>query len=374
MAFVLSFRVACAALVAFATSISISPSSFADQSERTGPPVEQSTPHVRTGFVEIAPGQSLFIDYRLPRDGKPTIVLVNGLTYRTGSGSWEKFANALQAMGFGVLMWDPVGQGQTLLRYGAPKDAVDYRDQVRDMKLLLDKVGLTGPVHLVGLSYGGALAMEFAVTAPTRVASMTLMAPYTAPLESQDILIKMQIAVTRALFPFNPATDSELYDFFLRALVYGTYPSAEPIVLENPYKLEATFRLAQGVRSFLARDYVNALPAGSLHLLIGGRDQYIAPKVLDDFWVSVPEAARMSRIYIEGAEHKIPEAVPEFSAELVRMIVERNERLSGGRTFVASPARGSLRETDGRGRGAEFSTRSAQAGGPQCRNYFARAR
>ncbi len=40
-------------------------------------------------------------------------------------------------------------------------------------------------------------------------------------------------------------SDDDLYDLFLHQIVYATYPQAEPIVLENPFKLEATYRLVQ---------------------------------------------------------------------------------------------------------------------------------
>ena len=64
------------------------------------------------------------------------------------------------------------------------------------------------------------------------------MAPYTQPLKGQDDWIKQQISVTRMQFPFNPYSDEQLYDYFLRQICFSTYPSLEPIVLENPYKLE----------------------------------------------------------------------------------------------------------------------------------------
>jgi pimeloyl-ACP methyl ester carboxylesterase len=134
-------------------------------------------------FVEIAPNRSLYVDYIRAQPGKPTVALVNGLTYRTGPGCWENFANALKKRGIGVFMWDQRGMGQTLLREGWPEGPIDYRDQVADMRAVLDKVGLSGPQHIVGLSYGGGEAAYFAATSPERIASLTLMSPYTEPVE-----------------------------------------------------------------------------------------------------------------------------------------------------------------------------------------------
>ena len=170
--------------------------------------------------------------------GKATVVLLNGLSYRLGC--WDDFTSALRQyadQGIGILRYDAMGQGETLLKYAPALAPFDYRDQVEDLHLLLDVLRVPQPTHLVGLSYGGALALSFSILHPKQMTSMVLMAPFVAPLESQDEWIKIQIAQTRILFHFNPATDDELYDFFLRNLAYATYPSAEPIVLENPFKL-----------------------------------------------------------------------------------------------------------------------------------------
>ena len=303
---------------------------------------------VRTqGFVGIAPGRSLYVDYIRPAEGMPTVVLVNGLTYRTGAGCWEAFANQLESRGYGVFMWDPVGMGQTLLRDLAPVAAIDYRGQVNDMSLLLDRVGIAGPLNIVGLSYGGGLAIAFAASVPaSRIGTVTLMSPYTERVAGQENWIQKQIAQTHALFPLNPASNADLYDYFLRAVVYGTFPSVEPIVLENPYKLEAVFRLSQGLESFDASEYVGRLPASSIHLLIARQDQYIANGVLDAFWETIPLAARLSRLYVEESEHKIPEAVPAFAASLMDLILNHDQALSGGRTFTASPSQNTLQEID----------------------------
>lgn len=295
------------------------------------------TGHLK-GFVKIREGRELYVDYIRPAAGRPTIVIINGLTYSTSS--WDSFTYALYGDGLGILRYDPMGQGRTLLKYAPATAAFDYKEQVDDLRLLLDKLKITAPAHFVGLSYGGALGMYFSTLYPERVASLILMAPFVAPIEGQDQWIKMQVSQTRVMNPLNPATDDELYDYFLKLIVYSTYPYAEPIVLENPYKLEATFRLVQGVRKFLAKDVVAKLPNDKVHLMIARKDQYLENSVHDAFWASLKPRTKGSRIYIEGSEHKIPEAVPRFAAAWVKLIANGDARLQHDTTWVGVPWNG----------------------------------
>ena len=143
----------------------------------------------------------------------------------------------------------------------------------------------------------------------------------------------MKIDLTRTFQPWNTATDAELYSFFLKMIVYGQYPLTEPIVLEHPYKLENVFRMTEGTKSFRASDYVARLPAGKVHLMVADKDQYIPAPILDAFWTSIPKAARASRIFVENSEHKIPEAMPHFSAEWIKLIIAKDKRLQDGTTW-----------------------------------------
>lgn len=282
-------------------------------------------------FVKIRSDRELFVDYIKPAAGKPVIVLLNGLTYRTGI--WDAFVNELKGDGLGILRYDPMGHGKTMVKYGYPSEAIQADDQVKDLHSLLSALSIKKPVHLLGLSYGGAIGTMYAVKYPKKVASLILMAPFTKPLDSQDQQIRLHIAQTRFMFPFNNATDDELYDYFLKQIIYATYALAEPIVLEHPYKMESTFRLVQGVRKFKASDVVNQLPDASVHLIVADKDQYIEPKILEDLWTQIPKRSRLSRLFINHSEHKIPEAMPNFSAEWVKLIVNGDERIQDGRTW-----------------------------------------
>jgi pimeloyl-ACP methyl ester carboxylesterase len=292
------------------------------------------------GFVKIAEGRELYIDYIEPAPGKPIAVLLNGLTYSTRQ--WDAFTHELEGNGLGILRYDPMAMGQTLLKYGAPIAPVQYRDQIADLQALLNTLGITQPVHVVGLSYGGALALQFGHEHPDRVASLIIMAPFIAPLEQQDNWIRLQVQQTRLLYPWNDATYDDLYDYFLKINIFTTYPMVEPIVLENAYKLEATFRMVQGIRRFVAKDISKFQPNVSVHLVVGKQDQYIDNKIHEDFWKLLQPGTQASFMYMRLTDHKIPESSPRFAALWVRAIIEGNPNIGGGRIYTGNPYSGEV--------------------------------
>lgn len=296
------------------------------------------------GFVAISSQRSLYVDYVEPQAGMPTVILLNGLTYSTLQ--WERFAQTLLAKGVGVLRYDPYGMGQTLLRYAPVLAVIPIEDQIRDLNSLLQTMNIKGPYNLAGLSYGGGLAAGYAAAYPSKINKLIMMAPFTRPLDGQDTWIKAQIWATRQMFPYNQYSDEELYDYFLHQIVYATYPSAEPIVLENPFKLEAVYRLAQGIRHFNTEVLADRLPAGTVHLMVARQDQYIPANVLEDYWNKIPSDAKVSRLFVNGSEHKMVEAVPYFTASWVYEILMGNSQISGGKTFEGYPLLGEVVSED----------------------------
>lgn len=287
------------------------------------------------GFIKVRPDRELYVEYVKAQPGRPTVVLLNGLTYSLRQ--YDAFANRLKERGLGVVRFDFDGMGKTLLRYIPSVSPYMWDQQAKDLKALLVAMKIARPYNLVGLSYGGGIQTAFATLFPNDVKNLVMIAPYTEPLKSQDTWIRSQVQATRATFPANPYSDDDLYDFYLRQYVYGTYPSAEPIVLENPFKLEAVYNLVRGIRRFLPIEEAHKLPAGTVHLMVAVSDQYIPKEVLENFWSRVPASARMSRIRVYQTEHKMPESIPDFTAAWVNFILKGHPLLGGGRDFEGYP-------------------------------------
>ena len=299
------------------------------------------------GFIEIYEGRELYIEYKAPAEGHPTVVLLNGMTYSTKD--WSRFVAQFKERNpnAGVLAYDMYGQGKTLIKYAnemffaslnPDRGRIAYTDQANDLRLLLKKLAPNGPIHLAGLSYGGGIAQQFLNdfqgSLEEKLESIILMAPFMEPLKNQVEWIEKQIYWTRVYQPWNAWSDEALYDFYLRVLVYSTYPAAEPVILETPYKLEATYRLAQGMKDFDGFKYLDNFPARKVHMMVPTEDEYISQEGFKVYWDEMPEEARASLLFVEGGRHKLPEELPGLTVEWIsRLIYDEQGNYKKGLTY-----------------------------------------
>ncbi len=119
---------------------------------------------VERGHAEI-PGTRLY--YETAGTGQP-VVLIHAfmLDTRTWDAQFEAFSQRYR-----VTRYDVRGFGRSEVpRAGEPYSHAD------DLAALLAQRG-SGPAHVVGLSMGGRIALDFAVTHPERLRSLTLIDP-----------------------------------------------------------------------------------------------------------------------------------------------------------------------------------------------------
>jgi pimeloyl-ACP methyl ester carboxylesterase len=108
-----------------------------------------------------------------------TIVLLHA--GGTSSGHWCKVVPLLQDR-YRVIAPDLIGFGET--DPWAGNCELTHDDQVDLVRGIMHWAG-TGPVHLVGHSYGGAVAMRLALAHPEQIKSLVLIEPVLNPLLPQ---------------------------------------------------------------------------------------------------------------------------------------------------------------------------------------------
>ncbi|MCC6316970.1 MAG: alpha/beta fold hydrolase [Gemmatimonadaceae bacterium] len=110
--------------------------------------------------------------YRLDGpDSGARVLLAHG--FSVPSYIWDSTATALAGAGFRVARYDYYGRGWS----DRPDIAYDPDLYDRQLSQVLDSLGWTEPVHLMGLSFGGPVTAAFTARHPERVRSLTLVDP-----------------------------------------------------------------------------------------------------------------------------------------------------------------------------------------------------
>lgn len=100
--------------------------------------------------------------------GAPVLVFVNGLTQY--SSLWDTYAAHFAGRGWRVVRFDMIGQGDS----DKPALGVTFEDHWRTLEAVLDAAGIER-AHVVGISFGGVVATQFACERPERCASLIAM-------------------------------------------------------------------------------------------------------------------------------------------------------------------------------------------------------
>ncbi len=234
----------------------------------------------------LAPGQFVqlpdgFTHYELagPPD-KTVVVLIHG--FSVPLFLWDQTFAGLVDAGFRVLRYDLFGRG-----YSDRPDVV-YNQALFDRQLreLLDALGFTAPVNLVGLSMGGAIAVGFTAQHPERVRALALLAPAGYPTPASRMFWMMRI----------PGLGEWLFDRFGEKLIVGGlakdfYTRDKVAELAARYRVQMQYQgfrrallstLRHGPISTMADAYRAVGKQTCPVLLIWGRDDRTVPFALSE--------------------------------------------------------------------------------------------
>ena len=161
------------------------------------------------------------------RSSRATVVLVHGLLTDSLASYYFTVAPSFAADGLDVIMYDLRGHG----RSDRPSGGYSVDDNIADLEALLERLKVTGPVHLVGNSFGGTIAFGYAVRHPERVASLSL-------IESE---------------PATPAWASKLRGILGRVVHELAHNESDAVTWIAAHRGHNTARLARGAAR-LARE------------------------------------------------------------------------------------------------------------------------
>ena len=168
-------------------------------------------------FADGQPCRMAYMDVppRGPANGR-TAVLMHGKNF--SSDYWTDVIDHLAERGYRVVVPDQVGFNKS------SKPDMDYSfDGLSANTLsLLDALGVSGPVDLVGHSTGGMLAVRFALLHPDRVRRLVL----EDPIGLEDYRVAIPPQTTETLAAAERRQTRESYRAFI-ARYFVVYPAAK---------------------------------------------------------------------------------------------------------------------------------------------------
>lgn len=275
----------------------------------TAEPMSLNIDHVpRSGTVHTN-GQDLY--YEIHGNGPP-LVLVMGIGY--DSSLWTLQQVPVLSSRFQVVLLDNRDAGRSS-RAAHPYTIADMADDVAG---LLDALDI-GRSHLLGLSMGSMIGMEFALRHADRLDRLVLAGPGTAPARSAVDPIFIWNWV-KAHDPSGKVFGGQQFTWlFSNAFLRNQQAVQKTIALlasnPNPVEPEAYDRQAQAYLHFDALDRLSSIKAPTL-VIVGEQDLLTPPWVAREVADAI-HGARFELVTGEGSSHLVPLERPEDFNQLV---------------------------------------------------------
>lgn len=240
----------------------------------------------------------------------PPMVLLHGFV--GDSREWRRQIDDLSDE-FTVVAWDAPGSG----RSSDPPETFRLADYADCLAMFIDALGLARP-HVVGLSFGGALALELYRRHPTIPRSLVLASAYAGwagSLPDEIIAQRLEQTLQAADWPPDQRVRSMIPTMFSGS------PPAEPVEAFKEIMLEIhPAGLRAMARSLAEADLRDILPRITVPtLLLYGDEDVRAPlTVAQDLHAKIP-ASRLA--VMPGVGHMSSvEAAERFNTEVRRFL------------------------------------------------------
>ena len=262
----------------------------------------------QSGTVQ-ANGQELY--YEIHGDGPP-LVLVMGIGY--DSSLWTLAQVPALSTQFQVILVDNRDAG----RSSKARQPYTIADMADDLAGLLDALGIQR-THLLGLSMGGMIALEFALRHGDRLDRLVLAGTGAAPARSAVDPIQIWSWVKANDATGDVFGGQQFVSLFSTAFLrnHEAVRDTAELLASNPYPMspEAYGRQADAYLQFDALDRLAAITAPTL-VVVGEQDLLTPPWIAREVADAIP-GARFEVIRGEGSSHVVPIERPDDFNRLV---------------------------------------------------------
>ena len=264
-----------------------------------------------------------------PKDA-PAYVFVNGLTQY--AELWTPYREALINRGFRVATFDLLGQGGS----DKPELFISQGDQVEALRLLIGELG-DGPVFLSGISFGGLIALRYAVEHGERLAGLVPMSAF-AELSPQLLLLGNALRTGLILGGTGYLQDlllpMNLSDSWLKPLL-GNLDA----VKRQGWLINDVYALQNLMESFLDfQPLTPLLPSiKTPTMILNGEFDFLTPRSLHEtLRVGIPDS---SLVIIPNAYHAFTLEKAALTADLLARFAEDvlSKRWQGNKAVWIAP-------------------------------------
>jgi 3-oxoadipate enol-lactonase len=260
----------------------------------------------------------------------PAHVLVNGLTQY--AELWNSYRNALVAKRFRVATFDLLGQGAS----DKPSLFISQDDQVAALALLIEQLG-DGPIFLSGISFGGVIALRYAIAHPGRIAGLVPMSSF-AELSPQLLLLGNALRTGLILGGTSYLQDL-LLPMNLSDAWLGPQLSKLEAVKRQGWLTNDLYALQNLMESFL--DFKPLTPELSSitvpTMILNGEFDFLTPRILHEtLRLHIPDSAL---VIIPHAYHAFTLEKPALTIDLLCRFADDvlSKRWKGGRSVWIAP-------------------------------------
>jgi 3-oxoadipate enol-lactonase len=278
-------------------------------------------------FIDYA-NKKVYYDYQ--QNSGPVVLFINGLTHN--SSHWIEYRTHISTSGASTLCFDVPGQAQSEI----PDQRLEFSDISDVIVAILDHLKIS-KVYVIGISFGAAIAIRFALLNKERVIGMITMGGHS----EKDTLYKClhQALIDAA----NKGGMGYLFDF-LTGLNYS-----HDWIKKNERKLAAARKMSElnnnvtAIRYFLETILTSPDVTGDLGtldfpvLIMCGEKDILSPRWCQEILRSNIRNSNM--FVIQNACHAFTIESPRLSKQICAWFIQQVENgkwVGNQRTWIAS--------------------------------------